>query len=1114
MNRQLQLLYRIFLFAAVATLPLSLYAQNGREQRSGQTGQSRIVTGTVTDETGEPLPGVSVMVTDFRGLGTATDANGRFTLRTVPSTAKTLTVSFIGMKTKVVNISHKSMHIVLAEDKKALSDVVVNGYQQIDRRNLTSSTYSVDMKDIYVPGTANLDQMLEGKIPDLAIQTNSGEINSTTRLRVRGTSTLIGNREPLWVLDGIILTDPIELSADVLNDPDYVNRIGNAIAGINPQDIERIDVLKDAAATALYGTRAANGIICITTKSGRVGRPIVSYNYQATYRRRPRYTDRKIDLMNSADRVSFSQYLAENHYKYPSNMPRVGYEWLLEQLYTRMITQEEFNEQVDELAMQNTDWFKILDHDSFSQDHSVNVSGGSDRIRYYTSFGFTDQDDVIKNTTNKRYTGMAKINVKLNDKLDLEVNANGYVNDRKYNAGSVNPTNYAYNTSRTIPAYNADGSYYYYQVSGSEEWLNYNILNELDNSYTKQHVQNIIATANLRWRPTDWLDFSWTLSGNASSSDLNTWYGEKSYYIAELRRTNYGEDPSTKATAPYGGELSTSTTRNTGYTSRWQGNLNKYFGKDRQHMINFSLGVEASSTKSKGYSRTERGYFKDRGETFMTDIDLTNFASYRSWLAGNVATLTDGLSNMLSAYATLTYAYKELFTLNANGRYDGSNKFGSRSNEKVLPIWSVSGNANLMNIFRLNHTEWLDNLMLKASYGEQGNMLDGQMPVMTLKKGSLNSYYNEFESTVNSFANPDLRWEKTRSANFGLESSFFNGRLQIGAEFYLKKTVDAFLTKTISDVNGYNSYVVNSGTITNRGFNITWSTTPVKLKNFYWILSGNASKVWNKVQTAPGAETYELSDFLNGTAVVQGKPVGTFFSYKFLGLSPVDGGPIFDDQEEQQIDWESLSNYETYTKLLKATGKREYDFTGSFVNTFTYKHWRLGVTCAYGVGADTRLFKVMNQYLTGYSSEQNVNNALLHHWSKPGDENTTVIPSLLSSGSDNYYYYNWHYSYSNGNIAEMTPGGDISTYSMYDYGDMRVVSADYLKLSQVTLTYEFDQKVLDKLSLSRLAITASGSNLYTWCDKKLKGQTPTQGGFSEVQLSERPYFTLGVNVQF
>lgn len=1097
--------------AAWCGVPHWVHAQNvttGTVQTDG-----RVLTGRVTDSQGEALIGAFVVADGVEGVGAATNANGEFTLRNIPEGVKTVTVSYIGMKRQTLSIEGKTtLKVTLKEDVQQLKDVVVTGYQQIDRRNLTSSVYSVDMEDINIPGIASVDQMLEGRIPDLTFTTNSGEIGVTPRLRVRGTSTLIGNREPLWVLDGIILTDPIDLSPDVLNDPDYVNRIGNAIAGINPQDIERIDVLKDAAATALYGTRAANGVIVVTTKSGRTGKAIVSYNSNFTFRQRPRYTDRKIDIMNSNERIQFSQFLTENHYYYPSGMPLVGYEYALQELYARRITQEEFNEQVDYMASLNTDWFKILDHDSFSHDHSVNVSGGSDKVRYYTSIGYTDQDDVIKNTTNRRYTAMTKINYAISDKLNVEFNANGYINNRKYNVGDVNPTDYAYNTSRAIEAFNPDGSYHYYgklgsiQNSTSTSYLSYNILNELDNSYTKQTVSSVMATINLQYRPIEDLFLNWTISANTSSANIEQWHGDRSYYILKLRGSEYDEEPNSQAVIPYGGELNTSHTDTRGFTSRLQGNYNKYFGDDHQHMINVAVGLEASSTLTKGYSRVDRGYFIDRGQSFITG--LTEFPNYTAWLQNNVPSLTDGKLNMLSAYGTLTYAYRQLFTLNMNGRYDGSNRFGSRSNEKLLPIWSVSGNANLMNIFNIANN-WMDELTLKASYGQQGNMIDGQTPVMILKKQSLDSHYREFYSTVNSFANPDLRWEKTHSSNIGIETSLLGGRLQLGVEGYYKRTVDAFMEKSISDINGYTSYVINSGTIVNKGYNFTWSGTPVKLKNFYWIVSGNISKVINRVKTAPGAETYELNNFLNGTAVVKGMPIGTIWSYRFLGLSPIDGGPIFDDWADRQSELRNMDNYTAYTSVLVPTGKREPDISGSLNNTFTYKQWRLGINLAYSFGAKTRLFRIFDNY-QNYNTEANQDRILLNRWMYPGDENYTNIPSIMGSGTNGFWYYNDHFSSNGGSGAVLA----YDYWTMYDYADLRVVSADYVKIQNITLTYELSPRLLTNWGLSRLAINLTGSNLYTFCNSKLRGQTPTQGGFSQVQLSDRPQFTLGFNIQF
>ena len=266
----------------------------------------------------------------------------------------------------------------------------------------------------------------------------------------------------------------------------------------------------------------------------------------------------------------------------------------------------------------------------------------------------------------------------------------------------------------------------------------------------------------------------------------------------------------------------------------------------------------------------------------------------------------------------------------------------------------------------------------------------------------------------------------------------------------------------------------------------------------------------NEVTTEPGQETYELDDFLNGTAVVKGKSVGTFYSYKFVGLNPTDGGPIFDDMEERQSELINLGKYDTFTKVLTPSGLREPDVTGSVNNTFRHKQWRLGINLTYSMGAKTRLFRLFDDFTSGYSSEANVSRDLLSRWRRPGDEKHTNIPSVMGSGNSNYYNYSDHWS-----VASDYSGVTIANnaWEMYDYSTARVVKADYLKIQNISLTYEFDKELISKCHLQRCDITFQTSNLHTFCDKKLKGQTPTQGGFSEVQLSDTPTFSLGLNVE-
>lgn len=1076
-------------------------------------GDGKHLQGIVMDSNGDPIVG-AIVRDRANNLSTVTDVDGKFSLE-AKSDRIVLDVSYLGMKDKTWRGNRDDYAAILLDDNtQTLDNVVITGYQQLDRRNLTSSVTSVKMSDIDRPGLSSIDKMLQGRIPDLVVSNSSGEINSVPKIRIRGTSTLVGDREPLWVVDGIIVSNPVNLSASVLNDPDYINRIGNAISGINPQDIDRIDVLKDASATALYGTRAANGVIVITTKKGREGKPVISYNYTGTYRRRPRYTDRKINIMDSRERTEVSRDMVDMHYKYPSGMAMVGYEDAVNKYYSGQYTREEFEAAVAADETRNTDWFKLLCRDAVSSDHSVNISGGSEKFRYYASVGYTDDGDVIKNNYNHRLTSAANLDFNLSQKFTLSLQLSSYHGKKRYD--KVNTIDYAYNTSRVIPAYNADGTYFYYKSNAEQGAYNYNVLNELENSYNKQTDNGFKSTFNLKYTATDWLNFNAIASYSTANTNQEGWYGEKSFYAAEKRESDYGVTPDNPSMSlmPFGGELSENNTDMNAWTVRLQGNMNKYFGQEMQHNVNLAVGVEASSTHYNGNSFTQRGYYQNRGKKFVTSIPST-YTSYLTWLGTNMPTIVDSRTNLLSAYGTLSYSYKTLFTLNANTRYDGSNKFGDRSNEKILPVWSVSGLANLLDITSW-HPTWIDNLTWKISYGGQGNMLDGQTPVLTITKGALDTHYGEMISTVAGYANPDLKWEQTHSFNTGLEMAFLHNRLMMEVEYYHKMTVDAFMNKTISDINGFTSYVVNSGKILNKGYNISLTATPIQTKNWNWLLSGSFSKIINCMKTSPGGNTYTIQDYLDGSALVNNQAIGTFYSYRFIGLNPVNGGPLFDDWQDRAEELVGLDNYETAMRVLAVSGQRDPDITGSISSTLTYKNWRLGVFMDYAAGNKVRLFKLYGQ--NGGSSDPaelypqyNLNRAVLDRWKKPGDELHTNIPAIMSTNTPGYYQYSQHwsngYNYQGVAIAQ-------DAWAMYDYSDIRVVSADYLRLASVSLTYELPDNSLRALHLERLAVTLTGNNLYTFCDSKLKGQTPTQSGFAEVQLSDTPYFTLGVNIQF
>lgn len=1105
-----------------------------RPEKAGFLPQMKeMIRGIVRDAEGIPLPGVSVMIKGTT-VGVITNSKGEYEIVKPDETPVVLIFSFVGMKKVAVQYKgQKSLDVEMEEDSYALEtvNVVETGYGTIDKRHLTSSISSVKAEDILVPGMTSITQALEGRIPDLLLMSNSGEVGATPRIRIRGTSTLLGNREPLWVLDGIILKDPVNVDSEVLNDPDYINVIGNAIAGVNPQDIERIDVLKDASATAIYGTAAANGVIVVTTKRGSVGKARISYSHSSKITRRPRYSDRNIYLMNSQERIQFGKELVNEHFTFPSNMPMVGYEGTWYRLQNGEISYDQFLSEVKYYENVNTDWFDVLTRDAYSHDHTLSISGGSEDMRYYTSIGYSRENGVSKTTYGNRYSMMLNLDATISPKFRVSLRLNGNVQKKNNLISEVNAMDYAYNTSRAIPCYNEGGSLYYYKESdaysfstnppqGGVQWR-YNILNEVENTSSKYDGNGTMATLDLNLNLVE----GWRLSAMGSYSRNSTlqeeWWGEKTNYIARLKNGEVEDAPleneGGKCIIPYGGIQKTNNTISESMTFRLQSDYSKYLGESQQHFVAASLGYEISSSKSKAISDENRGYLKDRGLQFVdyAKEELDKYPYYKEWAGENHRKLANNLTNKLSGYLTLTYSYKEKITLNANGRFDASNKFGNRSNERFLPIWSISGMWNIYKTWMENREQtWLSDARLRASYGYQGNMVDGQTPNMLLKKGTMNTFYNENISTLYKLPNPNLKWEVTRQVNMALDLSFFEGRLNVVGEYYYKKTTDIFADIDVSPVNGVLTYKMNNGDMSNRGFSIHLSGDPIRTKDCKWHTSTYYSVNKNKVETEP-VQNFYMDHYLNGTAVIPGKSVGTFYSYKFKGLNPVNGTPMFDDYEDRQHLLQHKSLQDIVLMVMEESGTRDPVFSGNWSNSISYKNFNLSFNLAYSLGSKIRLFDLFSPVIGGVSAKSNIRKEFTGRWQVPGDETRTDIPALMSIGHPDYGRYFQHFSAQQGWAdANKSKTFASNVWNMYDKSDVRVVSGNYLKMQSLSLRYSFGKKVLKKTPFSTASLSFSTTNLFTISAKALKGQDPSQGGFAKPNLSVRPAYTLGLNVAF
>ena len=1098
------------------------------------------VTGKVTDEKGNPIPGVTVALKGL-SVGTSTRTDGTYRLVLPRGDNFTLVFTFIGMERQEVKYTtgKETINVKMRESTSQLEEVIVStGYQQINLRETTSSIQSLKAEEIVVAGLTTIDQMLEGHVPGMIFMQNSGQIGAAPRLRIRGTSTILGSQEPLWVIDGIVQQNPVDIDPSQINDLDFVNLLGNAISGLNPEDVEQIDILKDASATALYGARAANGVIVVTTKRGKPGPPTLSYSLSGTFMTRPHYSDASVNMMNSVERIDFSRDMFDKRVTYPQIDHWLGYEKAMVDYWSGNITYDEMQREIARYEAVNTDWFDILMQNSFSHKHTLNLSGGSSELRYYVSAGFDDTRGSIREEKNKRYTASVNLTANYN-RWVIRFTLNANVGRREYTPNDVDVTRYAYETTRALPAYNDDGSLWYYPRSiSSNTYRDFNIIYEKENSSQDIRSSGITATAVLDYKISDALKFAFTGSYSTNNTTQETWHGEKTYYAERLRQPPSGYTD--RNGLPFGGELIYQNTERYSYTVRGQLNFNQHLDENKKHFITSSVGGEISSNQYYSLDQTYRGYLKERGKK-MAQVTLTQYPYFAEWLGTNRNALgiwADKLTNIASAYATLSYTYNNLYSVNANVRIDGSNRFGSRANEKLAPIWSFSARWDIKNDL-LQSSTWVDNLALKGSFGYQGNMLENQSSKMIIERQGMDADFQEYESSVLSYANPDLKWEKTASYNTTVDFGLLRNSVAGSVSYFYKKTADAFLNKSISSVNGVRSWVVNQGTVENQGIEIALQFTPINTKTrningIRWTLNTNFGQTLNKISgTRDKSLTNEInySAFLDGTAQVQGRPVNSFYSYKYLHLNPLNGMPMFYGLDQvvyvnnQRVDllekYQDMELTDIFSDVMSYSGTRVPTIQGGVQNSVAWRRFSLAMNLTYSVGSKIRLLQmypnVSGEFRTvAPQPTANVRKEFLDRWQNPGDELHTNVPGVISGDTflntlDGRF---WWDNKTNMNGESIKFAGSI--WSMYDKSDFRTVSGSFVKIQSVSIRYNLTDRLCNELKIRSAYIGMSGTNLHTFCDKRLKGQDPaTQDGTAPtINLSLRPTFSFNLNVSF
>jgi len=1073
---------------------------------SAQDNNRKVLHGWVRDAGGEPLPGATVSIQGSK-QGAVTDADGNYVLTLPAGDNVTLVYSFIGMEQKTVKYKgERTLNITLDNANAQLDEVVVTGYQNIQRRDLVGAYTTLKADEVLMPSYTSIDQMLQGRVAGMVVTSTSSRVGTSPSIQIRGTSTLLGNQDPLWVIDGIIQEDPLELSGSSLMTDDLKNIIGNQISWLNPADIESITILKDASATAIYGSKASNGVIEIQTKKSKSDRLSINYNANMVVGTQPNYG--QFNWMNSKERVAFSQEAfnwGTPYYSAPFKQIHT-YEGLLRMYLEHDITVDEFLAERSAMEVRNTDWFKLLTRTPISHNHNVSMSGGTNKYSYTASMGYNNNQGQEIGNDGDRMTGRIAVTMRPSSRFTINASLNGSTSTTNSFATGVNPLSYATNTNRTIASdawYQRRASYSY----NDAESLSYNFLNERDNSGSRSRSNQLQAALDLKWNILEWLTYQFTGGYTTLNSSNEAWENERTYYVANnYRGYDYnsvtpGSDLYAAALLPFGGELYTSDSHQNSYNIQNKLQISKTFNPENR--LNALLGFELRSAENKSLANTVYGYVPERGEVIIPPttpeafVPITNSTSgwgiLRQMYEGGWKK-TNQTNNFMSFFATFAYSHKNRYVLNANMRNDASNRFGQNTNRLFDPTYVLgfSWRASEESFLKEN-VKWISSLNLRATYGIQGNALTNVSPDLILNQGKVAELYNQYVSTISQIPNPYLSWERTTSWNWGLDLGLFN-LLNMNIEYYTRRS-NAVIRQTLPYEYGIEYMNRNGGIIYNRGLEYTLNVTPIHSEKMALSINLNASKNWNE-----GGQTtvnYTRTQFINGASDVilkEGYPLGSFWSYSFAGLNAETGEAMFNlldipaDQRSRTLDPASYLVY---------SGQRTPYFTGGLGLSFRYRSVTLNTTFSLLMGNKKRLPSPYEQFTSSYYMPDptvNVNRDLLNRWKEPGDEARTIIPSLPRASSTQITLPDTETSY---------------TIPLWAMSDAMVVDGSFLRCRSVGLNWQMQRSLCESLKVKSLSVNFTVDNLFVLADKRFNGLNP------ELNNSVLPHnYSLGFNIGF
>ncbi len=905
--------------------------------------QTRTISGKVTDEKGNGLANASVVVKGTN-IGTTTTPDGNFSF-SVPSNANTLIVSYVGRNSREISLTGSNEYNVslTPASNGNLDEVVVVGYGTQRRANVTSSVSTVKSADIQNRPYTSVDEELQGKVAGLQAPVSTGQPGAFQAIRIRGIGTATAGADPLFVVDGIIIN---------AGDLTGLTTTANALAGLNPNDIESVTVLKDAQATSIYGSRGANGVIVITTKKGRAGKTKFSVDVEAGI-------NKLADLPPNARFLNAGDYLM---------LLREG---VVNAVLDQGGTQAQANAAADQYAQAygegtsvNTNWRDVITRTGQQQQYNLSASGGDAKNQFYVSGGYFNQQATVVGSDFKRYSFRTNYKHAANDKLSFTVNLTGSnaIQNSPNNGGAYsNPVGTLPFLRPTQNPYNADGSLNISTDPNDPTAFNSGNYNPL---YIAKYDKYITNTTLLQGS----VGAEYLVLKNLK---FTTRFGVDYNLIEEQNFWNqfHGDG------VGYGGLLQTNNSRLFNWIATNQFDYNTAFGPERKIRLDAKLGYEAQ--KNKGY------FVYSAGQGFPP----TNQLFYSTNSATPVGASSSGSDyDFAGVYSAVSLNYDNRYVLSGSFRRDGSSRFSE--NNLYGNFWSVGAAWNIDREQFFNNVSFVSGLKLRGSYGTSGNAAIGNYQWRPTVHYGVN-YGGQPGGNFDVVGNENLTWETTKQADIGLDAGFFKDRLTLMFDVYRRVSDGLLFNNPLSATTGFTSFIDNVGKIENKGFEITLGGTPVKTKDFSWNLNFNLSHNKNKVLKLPnGKDITSNSPFIWR----EGYDFQTYYVREWAGVDPANGDPLWYIDGTHS---KTTNDYSQAQRQLIGTAAPKY--YGGLTSTFNFKGFDLQTDFVYNYGNLVR-DRWITYSIDGQYADLNRYAINLKRWQKPGD--ITNVPRYVF-GSDN-----------------------------------------------------------------------------------------------------------------